>query len=75
MESLTPRPELENSLGYKPTRAGLVDTQPSPHNLHALITPPELLHLTHMTQNGRDAVQGKSVSSILNANPSFKHAQ
>ncbi len=36
--------------GYKPTWAGLVETQPSPHDLHALITPPELLHMTHLRQ-------------------------
>ncbi len=37
----------ESAYGYKPIWAGQVDTQPSPNELHALITPPELLHLTH----------------------------
>ena len=36
----------ESGYGYKPTRAGLVETQPNPRNLHALITPPELLNVT-----------------------------
>ncbi len=29
-----------------PSRAGQLETQPSPHDLHALITPPELPNLT-----------------------------
>ena len=32
--------------GYEPTWAGQVDAQLSPNVLHALITPPELLHMT-----------------------------
>ncbi len=31
------------AVGYKPTWAGQVETQPGPHELHALITVPELL--------------------------------
>ena len=40
------------AVGYKPTWAGIVEAQPSPHELHALITPPELLHLTHTAAIG-----------------------
>ena len=32
--------------GYEATWAGLVEAQPNPPRLHALITPLELLHLT-----------------------------
>ncbi len=36
----------ESPFGYKPPWAGQMETQPRPIELHALITPPELLHLT-----------------------------
>ena len=36
----------ESAYGYEPTRAGLVETLPGPHDLHALITPPEPQNLT-----------------------------
>ncbi len=53
------------SYGYKPTWAGLVEAQPNPLELHALITPPELLYLTlHRRQlecrRGRAAAAGVS---------------
>ena len=35
-----------SAYGYELPWAGIVDAQPSPNELHALITPPELLHLT-----------------------------
>ncbi len=41
----------ESGCGYKPTRAGLVETQPSPHDLHALITPTERLNVTRSRRN------------------------
>ncbi len=34
----------ESAHGYKPPWAGQVEAQPSPLDLHALITPPELLN-------------------------------
>ncbi len=34
-------PRRMSHVGYKPTWAGQVETQPSPLELHALITPPE----------------------------------
>ncbi len=36
----------ESASGYKPPWAEQVETQPSPHDLHALITPPERLNVT-----------------------------
>ncbi len=37
--------------GYELPWAGTVDAQPSPNELHALITPPEHLHLTRKRPN------------------------
>ncbi len=31
--------------GYEPPWTGIIETQPSPLEIHALITPPELLHM------------------------------
>ena len=39
-------PDFFDSLGYEPTWAGVVEALPSPLDLHALITPSEILHLT-----------------------------
>ena len=36
----------ESAVGYKPTWTGLVEARPSSHELHALITPPDILHMT-----------------------------
>ncbi len=40
-EQRSPGVTTTSAFGYKATRAGLVETQPSPLELHALITPPE----------------------------------
>jgi len=32
--------------GYKPPWTGIIEAQPCPHKLHALITPPDILYLT-----------------------------
>ncbi len=37
---------LMSATGYKPPWAALVEAKPSPHQLHALITQPDLLHMT-----------------------------
>ncbi len=34
------------AVGYEPPWAGIIETQPSPLELHALITPSVLLHMT-----------------------------
>ncbi len=55
---------LMSALGYKPPWAGLVEIQPSSHELHALITPSELLHMTHrgdLRLRGTFATQDKSI--------------
>ncbi len=38
-------------LGYEPPWPGIVKAKPSPHDLHALITPPEHLDLTRKRPN------------------------
>ncbi len=43
-------------LGYEPTWAGLVEPEPSPHELHALITPPDLLRLTLGRLSGEEGI-------------------
>ena len=49
-EQRSPGVTTTSAFGYKPTCAGLVDTPPSLHELHALITPPEAARLLNLSE-------------------------
>ncbi len=48
---------LESAYGYELPWTGIVKAMPSPPQLHALITPPELLHLTQTGHPGRPTLR------------------
>ena len=58
---------LMSESGYEPTKAGLIETQPSPQELHALITPTlprDALGATCGTRTGVEALAGVPIRLV-----------
>ena len=55
---LTPPASRTSGYGYEPPWTGIIEAHSSSHDLHALISPPELLHMTHSANPDRGPARG-----------------